>query len=135
MTSNEVTVNVSPLPDPGISPSNPVLFCQGDKVTLTSTAQGNALSFTNPVSYVEIPNYSGLNVEQLTLEAWIFPTDLSGFGHVFFKGDHQYLMQLEYGRVDFGSRDRTFVNYSELQGSTILTPNQWYHIAVTTTVP
>lgn len=130
IVSNEVSVTSNLLPDPGIIAGGPLAFCSGGSVTLSSGAKGNAINFANAVSYVEVPNYSGLNVDQLTLEAWIFPTNINGYGHIFFKGDHQYLIQLEYGRVDFGSRDGSSV-YSELQGTRILSPNQWYHVAVT----
>ena len=130
IVSNEVSVTVNPLPDPGIIASGPLAICSGGSVILTSAAQSNAISFTNPVSYVEIPNYSGLNVNQLTLEAWIYTENLPQYQHVFFKGDHQYLIQLYYGQVRFGSRDSAF-GYKELHSSTNVPINAWTHVAVT----
>ena len=129
--SNEVSVTVNPLPDPAIIAGGPLAICSGGSVRLTSAAQGNAINFSSSLSYVQVPNYSALNSPQITVEAWVYMTSVPRYQHIVFKGDHQYLVQLEYGRVDFGSYDASHVGYSELQGTTILQPNQWYHVAVT----
>ena len=132
-TASSPPVNVTEnfLPEPGINASGPVTFCSGGSVTLSSTAPGNAIRFNNPVTYVEVPDYSALNSEQITIEAWIYTTSLPQYQHVVFKGNLQYLIQLEYGRVDFGSRDASGGGYTELQSTTRLNTNQWYHVAVT----
>jgi len=100
-------------------------------VTLSSTAQGNAIGFNGPDSYVEIPDYSGLNVSQLTLETWVYTTS-SDYQFVFTKGDYQYVLQLYYnGEIYFGSKNSAGGSNTVSSTSKRVPLNTWTHIAGT----
>jgi len=117
-------------PNPAISADGPTSFCSGGSVNLICASGGNALAFDGNLRYVAIPNYSGLNVSQLTVEAWVYPTDINSNRNVFFKGNHQYLLQIRNGKVLYGSKDAGG-GYSEFTGSLDVPVNQWSHIAIT----
>ena len=89
-----------------------------------------AFKFDGNDDYVEVPNDPSLNPTAVTVDAWIYPSDVNGNHNVVFKGDHEYLLQIRNGNVLFGSRDSAS-NYAEFQGSLSVPANAWSHVAIT----
>jgi len=79
---------------------------------------------------VEVANSVSLNPTNVTVDAWINPSDISGNHNVVFKGNHEYLLQIRNGNVLFGSRDSTN-SYAEFQGSLSVPANSWSHVSIT----
>ncbi|HML74352.1 MAG TPA: choice-of-anchor D domain-containing protein [Anaerohalosphaeraceae bacterium] len=90
--------------------------------------RGNALSFDGSNDYVVIPNYKGVTgTAARSCGGWIKTTKLSG-------------EIMTWGAVDAGTKWvvrindngtlRTEVSYGYLSGATVLTDNNWHHIAV-----
>ncbi len=90
---------------------------------------GEAFSFDG-LNYIEVPDSPLLRPVKFTVDAWVYPTNISGNHNVVFKGDHEYLMQLRNGNILFGSRDASG-GYTEIQGSLSVPMDRWSHVAIT----
>ena len=95
----------------------------------TAGKVGQAFSLSGQ-NYVEVSDHPSLRPTQVTVDAWVYPTNISGNHNVVFKGDHEYALQLRNGNVLFGSRDAAG-GYAEFQGSLNVPVNTWSHVAVT----
>ena len=90
---------------------------------------GQAFSFDG-TNYVEVADSPVLRPTTYTVDAWIYPTVVSGNHNVVFKGDHEYAMQIRNGKVVFASKSANGT-YAEFQGSLDVPVNAWSHIAIT----
>jgi len=102
--------------------------------TWTDSEFGKALSFDN--DYVEVPDSDSLDVNYITIEAWIRPNDVSDIRTIMDKGEDQtdgsYVFRIRgteqkmelYLYNSAGSVGSCF-------GDTVLSPNTWYHVVAT----
>ncbi|MFQ6080467.1 MAG: DUF2341 domain-containing protein [Candidatus Bathyarchaeia archaeon] len=98
----------------------------------------NGLDFDGVDDYVDVPNSANLNpVNQITVEAWIKPKNVSGFRDIVSKweveasANRAYVLQILNGMARFAiSDDGTWKRYVA-ETPPILQPNQWYHLAGT----
>lgn len=82
-------------------------------------------------SYVSVSNSSGVNITTgFTLECWVRPNNVSNLQGLIWKqnpGGYAYAMSIAAsGKVFIGTN-----NSPKLTSKTVLTPNQWTHIAAT----
>jgi hypothetical protein len=91
---------------------------------------GKGFSFDGIDDYVLVPHHSSLSPSTLTVEAWVYMYTTSGLRNVVFKGDHQYLLIVNSGRIKFGSKNSSG-EYSEFEGSLTVSENTWTHVAIT----
>ena len=107
----------------------------------------NSLSFDGTDDFISLTNSSGLNFENLnniTLSTWINPANLVGqtgiitsmsniIGTGNSSGHSQYSLKLINGKIYFlsGHTNYGFEPNGPTVGNTVLTENQWQHIAVT----
>lgn len=105
--------------------------------TFTSGVVGQSFALDGTSGYVEIPDHDSLKVsEALTMEAWIYPTNIDRWQQVISKFSItpylEYQMGIDPGgilRVDI-SQDGT--NYEQLfSPNASITANTWQHIAAT----
>ena len=101
----------------------------------TSGRYGNALSFNGTSSRVNINDANSLDLRTgMTLEAWVYPTSLTGWRTVMLK---EISGDLSYGiyASDDASRPAVYINIggSELsvQGTASISLNTWTHLAGT----
>jgi uncharacterized delta-60 repeat protein len=66
----------------------------------------------------------------LTVDAWINPSNVTGNHDIVYKGNSAYVVQVRNGTVVFASRDSAAIN-AELQGTLPVPANAWTHVAVT----
>jgi PKD repeat protein len=104
---------------------------------------GKALLFDGTNDYVNVPDpgASNLDLNRVTIEAWIYmPTEVpTGFRNIVRKGhglDRCYGLDMGYPNAQ---KIRGWVNLGQLGGSsalwvqsgTLLLPDQWYHVVMT----
>lgn len=96
---------------------------------------GGALSFEEKGSYVKIPCSPNLNLgDALTLEAWIYPKDISEESRVIISKNDEYILRID--RPSEGNKISFFVHVGspavswEPRVSSIEVPslNEWHHI-------
>jgi len=93
---------------------------------------GKALSFNGTSSAIVINDAASLDLTTgMTLEAWVYPTSLSDWHEILYKGDDAYYLEAStpvYGpSVGIGN---SFTN-GVLSGPSPLTANTWAHLAAT----
>ena len=98
---------------------------------------GSALSFVNGDNQVVIsaqPNILNLGLTGYTLEAWVFPTSTTGTIHSIIRRDRDYTLYLNAtGNLEaevFPGGSTGPDNFIRETGSTVLSANTWYHVAV-----
>ncbi len=99
---------------------------------------GNALEFDGSEDYVNVPHTTDLNLDQITMEGWIYPTYIpaTGFLHIIKKGDQgstintNYRLCIHDKLLSLGVGDGASW-YGYYESVTELTTNKWYHVAVT----
>ncbi len=103
------------------APESPVDAAAVDAIT------PRALTLNGTDAYVDISHDAALNPSTAaTYEAWIYPTNLNGCRTIFGKDYTQgYWVGLCGGRIRFHTGGS-----AQQDGTTILVPNQWTHIAV-----
>ena len=103
-----------------------------DKTSIyTDWGQGNALSFDGIDDYVSIPDDDSLNLNIITMEAWIYPTGFNYWGHIIYKSRYKLRLYYYTGRVE----SYVYVN-GGLRGCTTpddiaVSLNQWNHVVST----
>jgi hypothetical protein len=103
--------------------------------TWTTGKQGKALQFDGTNDFVRIPSSSVLNkVGELTLSAWVKPSDISGWEIIFAKREGTASCQYYAGIYN----DELFLRWYNSgtlrayeSSSVNLVANQWQHIAIT----
>ena len=98
----------------------------------------NGLDFDGTDDCVDVPNSENLNpVNQITIEAWIKPKNVSEFRDIVSKWeveastDREYMLEILNGRVRFAiSDDGSWKSYVA-ETPSILEPNRWVHLAGT----
>lgn len=91
---------------------------------------GPAFSLNGSSAYMLIPPSASLSPSTLTVDFWINPDSTGGSRGLFWKGNHEYLIELTNGIVKFGSTDASG-SYTEFVGTTVVPTGQWTHVAVT----
>lgn len=106
-----------------------------DDCTLTAPLSGFALQF-NGFGFVDVPSAPELRFvagEQITLEAWIRPTSVTGNRMIISKNQADvlcYFLKVKDGSLAFGYRDvANTITFTYSTGPVIVT-NQWQHVAV-----
>ncbi len=89
-----------------------------------------AFSLDGVNDYVNVPNSASLNPANLTVDAWINPTTVASFHNVLEKGNQAYVLQINDGKVVFGSKN-ALGTYEELTGTLTVSESQWTHVAIT----
>lgn len=92
----------------------------------------SALNFTGaPDSYVRIKRSKSLiPKDQITLEAWVFPTKVEGNNNIICNTESAgHNMRFEGGKLI--AYIHVAGGYATPTGGPIITPNKWYHTAVT----
>ena len=100
--------------------------------TIVDGVFGKARSFNGSSDYVSVPDTAALRIiGDLTLEAWIYTTDLTVLNTIFAKEYlHEFMLQvLPDGEMRFGHGDGTMESVYPVAAGTILI-NHWYHVAV-----
>jgi uncharacterized repeat protein (TIGR01451 family) len=108
---------------------------QGNAGTVASgtwTSQGkfgSALTFNGTSTRVTVPDSNSLDLTDMTLEAWVYPTAGGGWRDVVYKGpnDNYYLESSS----DAGPPATGGVFASPLYGGSALALNTWTHLAAT----
>lgn len=97
---------------------------------LSDTDPGTALVFDGSTQYVQLPTIPiDPSTDQFTVELWAKPTALGGTDNLFVQEDSGGT-----GRAYLyfsGTRLRTLLGGSFIEGSTDLSNDTWYHVAVT----
>ncbi len=90
---------------------------------------GSALTFNGTSTRVTVPNASSLNLTNMTLEAWVYPTASGGWRDVIYRGpnDSYYLESSS----DSGAPATGGVFAPTLYGPSALALNTWSHLATT----
>jgi hypothetical protein len=89
---------------------------------------GNALQFDGVNDYVEILDSSSLNITNgITLEAWVYPSTLSGWTNIIEKDQSAgYKLGLLNNEITF-----TLYGVWDAYSTGVVPINQWSHIAAT----
>jgi glucose/arabinose dehydrogenase/chitodextrinase len=90
---------------------------------------GSALTFNGSSTRVTVPNASSLNLTNMTLEAWVYPTASGGWRDVIYRepNDNYYLESSS----DTGAPATGGVFSPALYGTSALPLNTWSHLAAT----
>jgi hypothetical protein len=136
-TTGSIVAN--PAPVAAITAQSATTFCTDGSVTLKSTGSslGNALNFNGSNQYVTVNNTSTINnlgLTGYTLEAWVYPTSVSGVKSILRKTSDYNLYIID-GSVaaevwPMGSGNTTWIKALPVTAN-ILTTNTWAHIAAT----
>ena len=100
--------------------------------TIVDGVFGKARSFNGSSDYVSVPDTAALRIiGDLTLEAWIYTTDLTVMNTIFAKEYlHEFTLQVwSEGGMRFSHGDGTMESVYPVAAGTILI-NHWYHVAV-----
>ena len=104
----------------------------------TNSKFGNyALSFDGLNDYVTIHDDSTLDItDELTLEAWIYPTAITDYDSIITKASDTSSPPWTYYALGFDAdtemiRCRIFTGTSYKVMSSVLSPNNWYHVVGT----
>jgi hypothetical protein len=91
---------------------------------------GNALSFNGTTGFVTVPDAPSLRLTgTMTLEAWVYPTSLSGsWRDVIYKGNDNYYLE---ALSTQGGAPATGGTFGETYGLSALALNTWSHLAAT----
>jgi Ni,Fe-hydrogenase III small subunit len=132
-----VVVNVAPVA--AISANGPLTFCEGGNVILKSAGSslGNALAFNGTTGYVNVNStstISNLGLSGYTLEAWVYPANVSGVRSILRKTS-DYNLYIINGSIaaevwPMGAGNSTWIKL-EPSAANVLTNNTWAHIAAT----
>lgn len=96
---------------------------------------GKSLQFDNSKTFVDCGNDKSLDVNSFTLAAWVFPTVIDVGTHEMIVGkgwsgtERSYYMSILQGKAFVSHRDPGNTAQSNVQGTTNLKKNTWYHLA------
>ncbi|RYZ00548.1 MAG: hypothetical protein EOO11_01235 [Chitinophagaceae bacterium] len=137
--TDSATINVTYVTPPAtpvsVRASGPATFCQGSNVTLTASASGNALSFTNNGDRALIPrNIAG----DFTIEYWMKTTAAGPGGSQWYHGSglvdgemggvtNDFGTSLVGGKVAFGTGNPDVTILS----ATDVNDGNWHHVTAT----
>lgn len=116
------------------------VLCANTSLDLKVSAAGNSVLFNN--GYAEAPSTSAIQLtSQITLEAWVKLSDVSGFQYIVSKGnydaagDGQYGLALKDGRFNAHMSKANFApgnaHVELIATNLVVQPNVWYHVAST----
>jgi concanavalin A-like lectin/glucanase superfamily protein/fibronectin type III domain protein len=98
----------------------------------TAGKTGGALSFDGVNDYVSVPDSATLDLTKgMTIEAWVYPTSLSGARTVVFKENRAARHQSYSVYAQPAAEVATGSTYTTQTGSQALTLNAWNHVAAT----
>jgi hypothetical protein len=138
-TTLSSSILVNTLPVATITATGPTTFCAGGSVTLKSTGSslGDALNFNGNNQYVNVTPTASINSLGLTgytLEAWVYPTDVSGVKSILRKtGDYNlYIIDGSVAAEVWpnGIGNSTFIRTTPI-ASNVIPNNAWSHVAAT----
>jgi len=100
----------------------------GNNNTSACTTSNCGLQFDGSQNYVSIPASPVLLPAQFTIEAWVYPTVVSGLNMVWDDDNTQdgYYMDIQDGLINVGMD-----GVGGFNGVTTVTTNTWHHIAAT----
>jgi nitrogen fixation protein FixH len=138
-TSVATSVSVATLPVATITALGTTTFCSGGSVMLKSTGSslGNALNFNGSNQYVSVAPTSSINnlgLTGYTLEAWVYPTDVSGVKSILRKTS-DYNLYIINGSVaaevwPLGTSNSAWIKV-EPNAANVIPNNTWTHVAAT----
>ena len=108
------------------------------RATYTSGKYGKALNFDGVNDWVTVNDVAALDLTKgMTVEAWVYPTAISGNRTVLVKENARTLVYYLYANTSDDSPNRPLGGgvfagtYRYIYGGSQLTTNQWTHLAVT----
>jgi hypothetical protein len=96
---------------------------------------GKSLEFDDSKTFVDCGNDKSLDVNSFTLSVWVFPTVINLATHEMIVGkgwsgtERSYYMSILQGKAFVSHRDPGNTAQSNVQGTTELKKNAWYHLA------
>lgn len=104
----------------------------GGNATFATGKSGQAFVFDGDGDYVSIPDNTSIKLQELTLEAWVYPTELNTWDSVLMKSDGGWGMG--YGLAHYtGTNDINFFvqHYENIKVSGSIALNTWTHVVGT----
>jgi hypothetical protein len=103
----------------------------GNDVVVKAPLPGAALGFDGSDDQVNLPFLFDPGATNFTAEAWVKPTLVDGNAHIFVQQNDGTGTGRTFLAIGSANKFYTFLGGSALSGTTTVSANTWYHVAVT----